>query len=397
MVKRPVYNVHPEHLIRWKGTDYSEQSLGGDFGAKPLGIEPNGTMSWAEGAKRGPRNLDDNPALSKYVGDWFRAVAYRLGRYVRFADTLIKARQEALEKSPAMAATARATLATDLQAWRGAVHSARDTELTMRNLVGWAMPKMAKVQPNMSEEEATEAVQLGLVREAVDNQSMLFPGRCEFVPYADGSGLSSDIVMRRDPTWTWATDAYGYGASGRQYFRLDRWPVHLHGDGERVRIEEETQRSALPPTMVDDPVPPIWHMHMDEQRRPIAEEVNARHHPGPELFLSGDTPQQRASIERILLEQIGGSWPFSFFFFLVSSFLSRGPTLIRRLMAVAFAPLPAASTSEMSSSAAARGALGPQPVSLVFSLFWGLLLFFLSLFLPAAFVPPLRVARKGLA
>jgi hypothetical protein len=187
-----------------------------------------------------------------------------------------------------------------------------------------------------------EKIRKGIISEAYENRSMIFPSRVD--RYIDENGLTVELPRRHEPVWSFAHPERRVKAP--RYWDMNRWPLHLQSEStaERIRSgafhddgpENPTFSSAID-TPPESPAPPT----RQKTRREVDEEVyeetaaspisvqetdTSEHYtqtipglgeefavtyedvansrrtftPGPPQYLLGDTPLQKKYIENYI-------------------------------------------------------------------------------------------------
>lgn len=78
-----------------------------------------------------------------------------------------------------------------------------------------------------------ERIRKGIIREAYENKSMIFPSRID--RYTDEeSGLMVQLPRRHEPVWSFAHPERK--AKGPRYWDMNRWPLHLQSESTAERI-----------------------------------------------------------------------------------------------------------------------------------------------------------------
>ncbi|CEI65290.1 hypothetical protein FVEN_g6282 [Fusarium venenatum] len=120
-----------------------------------------------------------------------------------------------------------------------------------------------------------EKIRKGIIREAYENKSMIFPSRID--RYTDEDGLTVELPRRHEPVWSFAHP--GRKAKAPQYWDMNRWPLHLQREStaERIRsgnFHADTQENPpFSPTIVTPSVSPVTPTRQ-QTRREIDEEVD---------------------------------------------------------------------------------------------------------------------------
>lgn len=81
--------------------------------------------------------------------------------------------------------------------------------------------------------ESFSILRKGIIREAYENKSMLFPNRVTH--RIDGTGKTITSAPRREPVWSFGHP--GRCGKGPRFWSIDRWPLHLQTDETRDLIE----------------------------------------------------------------------------------------------------------------------------------------------------------------
>jgi hypothetical protein len=117
-----------------------------------------------------------------------------------------------------------------------------------------------------------EKIRKGIIREAYENKSMIFPSRID--RYTDENGLTVELPRRHEPVWSFAHP--GRKVKAPRYWDMNRWPLHLQSESTAERIRSGNfhagtrENPPFLPTIVTPPVTPS----RQQTRREVDEEVD---------------------------------------------------------------------------------------------------------------------------
>ncbi|KAL2756976.1 hypothetical protein ACRALDRAFT_1031245, partial [Sodiomyces alcalophilus JCM 7366] len=245
---RPPYEYHPEIRIDWYSFKCPESS-GLDTLPPPTTTPP---LSWEAAvavAKRGQEALkegpvtESNPATVTALA--FKIVAWRMGAAAAEARRIVSQTYESLAMQGAGSTFTAAVDSHRLQlydmhdVWTDEVFCERAESggppVKYAAVARAAYPALFRgtdklpLNGDVHHNEAVETVRAGLIRELSEAKNMLWPARQRFRP-----GEQTVMTLQREPIWEWARPGWrGMRRTPRQWFSLDRWPLHLQGPGRQ--------------------------------------------------------------------------------------------------------------------------------------------------------------------
>ncbi|KAJ4310720.1 hypothetical protein N0V84_010831 [Fusarium piperis] len=286
VVRRPKVNFHPEERIRWLDSDYEvepEPPVGPKIGpVKSKAKDADGVtistdisteVSEPESADLGPyavglpkltnirswvSTILDRQAVSADMEKTlvlFEGLGYRLGRTIR---ELRKQHAKDLRSLTPEQRKVNARYTRDIFEWwvKDYPKRANDPKWNPSQVDGLGAirvtPKYCDVV-KMAEPEAYQEswggpgivdggdsltvafnmVRKGIIREAYENKSMLFPTRA--TRRIDSTGKTITSAPRREPVWSFGHP--GRCGKGPRFWTIDRWPLHLQTEETRDMIE----------------------------------------------------------------------------------------------------------------------------------------------------------------
>jgi hypothetical protein len=134
----------------------------------------------------------------------------------------------------------------------------------------WDQGSLSKGQPE--DRVNREKIRKGIIREAYENKSMIFPSRID--RYTDENGLTVELPRRHEPVWSFAHP--GRKVKAPRYWDMNRWPLHLQSESTAERIRSGNfhagtrENPPFLPTIVTPPVTPS----RQQTRREVDEEVD---------------------------------------------------------------------------------------------------------------------------
>ncbi|KAI1059088.1 hypothetical protein LB507_003559 [Fusarium sp. FIESC RH6] len=99
-----------------------------------------------------------------------------------------------------------------------------------------------------------ETIRKGIIREAYENKSMIFPSRID--RYTNQDGFTVELPRRHEPVWSFAHP--GRKTKAPRYWDMNRWPLHLQSETTAERIRSGTfsggiSRNPAPPSPIATP------------------------------------------------------------------------------------------------------------------------------------------------
>lgn len=234
---RPETTIHPEQTFYWNFASAARPR------PAPTYLTYEALVELSPNVKR--VNQATTAPLLKHT-------AWRLGKTIRHLE-------QALASDPptdAQRAALRTTYRDLTRNWERKVETRRDAKgarhtMDYRDVVRYADPRRfnpewASDDAQVDDGEDLGPVYAGVLREAHENKTMLWPARWRQVPSAEGHRT----LWRRDGVWSWARpDVKRPGG----YFHIRRWPVHLQSKDlqERIRSSGERRRACAVLRSVD--------------------------------------------------------------------------------------------------------------------------------------------------
>lgn len=226
---RPKTDIHPEHTIHWPpDTEESRR-------------QPPTFLSYEYLPKLDPSIKDLN--LKRTI-PLLKGTAWRLGKTIRGLERTLREQKPLTAEEKAAFKKRHRDLTRE---WEQSVEAQRDTN-GERQAMGYTDVVRYADAPNFNaswaaddapgDPDAQAAVRNGTLREAHENNTMLWPARWRRVKdKATGEGR---VVWGRDGVWGWARPDV---RKSWGYFNVNRWPVHLQTEKWRAEIE---RASGLP-------------------------------------------------------------------------------------------------------------------------------------------------------
>ncbi|WYZ44035.1 hypothetical protein EsH8_VII_000471 [Colletotrichum jinshuiense] len=316
LIGRPVCDWHPEHLINWPANDDPWDPQTNIWNRANL-PPPENTWDW-EAAFGNVGRINGSRRLTK---EMLWANAYRVGV------ELVSLEQRLTDLDGRLSTPHdwdyRALQLQDVAgSWGSRFRRAgggRGPPVSYASVVKAGDP--GKWKEGMTEEEAFEVVRKGIVDELSEAGSTLWPSRPRF-----GTVKGKDVMtLHRDRVWDWARpEVVG---RKKQFFSVNRWPVHLQSKDRQTEAElsrarenlEKERRAAEEAAELE---------RIDARARPTPEEVgkaqmrdmlSVPYHEGPDQrrqffpgqteYWGGDTPSQtqaiKAHMRRIIHDELG--------------------------------------------------------------------------------------------
>ncbi|KAF4448878.1 hypothetical protein F53441_7766 [Fusarium austroafricanum] len=199
-----------------------------------------------------------------------------------------------------------------------------------------------------------DMVRKGIIREAYENKSMLFPSRID--RRINEKGQTVKLPRRREPVWSFAHPERK--AKAPRYWDINRWPLHLQSDSTAASIRSGNFHDDAPVRLTtepvkksESPVSPVVQREAQREVQPkpqpepqpqatttlpnVAERTGTSEHqgqtipglgeftvtfedlahsrrtftPGPARYFLGDTPLQKKAIEDYLKSGIETTEP----------------------------------------------------------------------------------------
>ncbi|KAF7548358.1 hypothetical protein G7046_g8705 [Stylonectria norvegica] len=383
MIARPTLTLHPEDCVRWLNTDHNADTTERVEKPDPEDVVSNAdTVSTEASIPSSEENLEYTQGMPKtenlrsYIEardedsqvkrDREKTVAFFLGLAYRLGLTLreLSAKFAQLKKgrTPAQIEENKAFVKEITKNWLDDAAQRPNNPKknpkqfgddrvtpTYRDIVkavepesyreDWADPSSIKEEDG--EQECAQIVRKGILREAYENKSMLYPARQQQIVDAQGEPHE---VTRREPIWSFGHPSRR--ATAPRFFDINNWPLHLQCKETQRKIKERgpkqgAARASPPPSPTpgggggdsdddgdedDDDADNDEDMDITEEEQQLArshkgkgravedfridspvEEVeisylqratDRRHfNPGPQEFWGGDTPYQRKAVE----------------------------------------------------------------------------------------------------
>lgn len=299
-VMRPVPTCHPEQLIRWTVPN-NVQLLRPDLVDEDMSIAPRfrHLRNWHSLVGRG---LQDSP-LHPEVENYFLCLAYRWGSYM-----LKLTGEDGLEQQwkarPARASwdmrQAIGSLKTEFERvsrwglyWDG-IGGEDVFSSPFLTIVSQTAPGRTERDPR-TQDEALQIIRDHIIKEAVQNDSMLWPGR-----NANDFTNNADEKVR-PPIWSWARTAVR--GNVKRFFSINRWPLQLQTAARQRILTDDADINVdfIWKPELEDPTPAKYYR---PKARPYVDE-KVRFKPGHRNFLIGDTPHQKQVVIDRMFAQMG--------------------------------------------------------------------------------------------
>ncbi|KAK2597082.1 hypothetical protein N8I77_012952 [Diaporthe amygdali] len=299
-VMRPVPTCHPEQLIRWTVPN-NVQLLRPDLVDEDMSIAPRfrHLRNWHSLVGRG---LQDSP-LHPEVENYFLCLAYRWGSYM-LKLTGEGGLEQRWKARPARASwdmrQAIGSLKTEFERvsrwglyWDG-IGGEDVFSSPFLTIVSQTAPGRTERGPR-TQDEALQIIRDHIIKEAVQNDSMLWPGR-----NANDFTNNADEKVR-PPIWSWARTAVR--GNVKRFFSINRWPLQLQTAARQRILTEDADINVdfIWKPELEDPTPAKYYR---PKARPYVDE-KVRFKPGHTNFLIGDTPHQKQVVIDRMFAQMG--------------------------------------------------------------------------------------------
>ncbi len=297
-VRRPILDVHPEHqvwtkplLIGGRPSWLTRKTEDGDPKDEDDAVgAPRRDSELADWAQTIRSNRPWEP-LHPEVRGFFCGLAFRFG----YTCTILAARERPrwgmMRASPDAALE---KLRRGFEEWDAAYIKMTEAEgkhFLLADVVKRADP--GSYREGMSEDDAAQLVRHKLLAEAELSLTPLHPVRQHRYVGDDGG---ERVVTRRPGVWDWARPEVRGRA--RQFFSLDRWPLHLQTEKTARRTErgDDLDPRTLWDPCSEDITPFTWYR---EKPRLYTEE-KVVYKPGPSVYPIGDTKRQQRAVESMI-------------------------------------------------------------------------------------------------
>lgn len=290
-VMRPVPNCHPEQLVRW--TVPSNTSLRRPYQRdEDVVIVPrfDRLRNWHSLVRRG---LQNSP-LDTRVEDFFLVLAYRWGVYMAKL-TGVEGLEQQWKTKAARPSGDMSKAIGDYQVEFDRITQWNDTPNNpLVKLVKATLPDKAN-DNTLTAEASLRLVRDNIIKEAVKNDSMLWPARSAN-DYLDP--LDEKV---RPKVWGWARPEVR--GKAKRFFSVNRWPVQLQTQRRQgiITRDEDLDTDLLWKPALEDPTPSKY--YRPKARPYVDEKVQFR--AGHRNFLIGDTPHQKQVVIDRMFAQMG--------------------------------------------------------------------------------------------
>jgi hypothetical protein len=186
---------------------------------------------------------------------FYRSLGWRFGHALRCVADLHKANLRELDEKPSLSEAHYEALKETLDAWNkeysdalarrkwfddrnGKMGKSRSLPRVMpmfEDVVGIAEPERAEATADSGPNAAAEMVRAGIIREAYEGKTLLWPRIPDF---HEDTEEKDKIMMipgwRRESLW-----AFGHPSvrpEAKQFFNINRWPVHLQSPERQAEI-----------------------------------------------------------------------------------------------------------------------------------------------------------------
>ncbi|KAM0220818.1 hypothetical protein ACHAQI_000285 [Fusarium lateritium] len=277
-VSRARADVHPEHRVRWLDTDQDLDSflrglgLGGeetssndkankdvesdvdtmstkisipdsnDFGDYMFGL-PNidKLRTWEEVVDSDKKAVKEDLPRTQQL---FRRLCFRLGKTIHD----LREKREVYRRQLTRDQRERnrqfvheVTRLWHLDAEHKALVTSKDPPLKEEDIV--ILATQEKFAPEKyGKGDYMDVIREGIIREAYENKSMLFPNR--IYRHVDDKGKMIEAPRRREPVWSFAHPERKGKAP--RYWDINRWPIHLQSEKTAANIRSSGPQD--PPT-----------------------------------------------------------------------------------------------------------------------------------------------------
>lgn len=290
-VMRPIPTCHPEQLVRWT-VPLNAWELRPNERVEDAVIAPrfDRLRSWKSLVKRGLQNGQ----LDQRVQDYFLVLAYRWGCYMRKL-----AGQGGLEEQwKAQAATPSIEMSRAINEYKNEFDRITQWNDASNNplvrLVKATLPERAN-DNTLTAEQSLQLVRDNIIKEAVQNDSVLWPAR------SANNYLDPLDEKVRPKVWGWARPEVR--GKVKRFFSVNRWPVQLQTERRQgiITRDEELDGDQLWDPTLEDPTPSKYYR---PKARPYVDE-KVRFKAGHRNFLIGDTPRQKQVVIDRMFAQMG--------------------------------------------------------------------------------------------
>ncbi|KAJ4134682.1 hypothetical protein NW768_004280 [Fusarium equiseti] len=130
----------------------------------------------------------------------------------------------------------------------------------------WEMRPVKKGYPG--DTLIRETIRKGIIREAYENKSMIFPSRID--RYTNQDGFTVELPRRHEPVWSFAHPQRKTKAP--RYWDVNRWPLHLQSEMTAERIRSGTfprdisRKPAAPSPVATPPLSPARPIKRERSR-----------------------------------------------------------------------------------------------------------------------------------
>ncbi|UQC88497.1 uncharacterized protein CLUP02_14021 [Colletotrichum lupini] len=314
-ISRPKNDWHPEHRMNWDiGTDWAQETDQNKLLYHRLNVpNPFGTWEWPSAFAK----LDEINLTRTLTKELLWTLGYRLG--VELARCVVNLPIINQRLNHGNDWEYRKTQLQDVLGMWGSSFS-RDRpgeEDTVTPRVSYkSVVKAGEPQTwteEMTEEEAREVVRRGIIDELSRGHGTLWPSRPRwFHRRRDDKRF---MTLHRERIWDWASPGV-CGKKKRQFFSMNRWPVHLQSRERQEEIRRSVTDEGLRKQAEADELRTKM-ARLAESVRPTADEIrqtqiaqmlSVPYHvgddrrteffPGVTEYWGGDTESQRRDLER---------------------------------------------------------------------------------------------------
>lgn len=290
-VMRPIPTCHPEQLVRWTVPDDLGQ-LRPEERTEDVVLAPrfDRLRNWHSLVRRG---LQNSP-LDQRVEDYFLVLAYRWGDYMQRL-TGENGMEQQWKTQAARPSGEMSNAIGDYRAEFDRITQWNDAPNNpLVRLVKATLTDRAN-DNTLTAEASLQLVRDNIIKEAVKNDSVLWPAR------SANNYLDPADEKVRPKVWGWARPEVR--GKVKRFFSVNRWPVQLQTQRRQDII---TRDKDMDPDMiwkpeVEDPTPSKY--YRPKARPYVDEKVQFRS--GHRNFLIGDTPHQKQVVIDRMFAQMG--------------------------------------------------------------------------------------------
>lgn len=294
-VMRAHVDVHPEFLVVYD-KDRNDDDTDWDTHPEDMVYAPRfkELRTYDQVIKAGiPWNDSTQPVRD--IIHYFSCLAFRWGLHMNRIKTATEPRWQAAAVLPHEGRMTRV-----LEEWKTEFDILNDPanggQGTLQDLIRKTRPSEWKA--DLTDGAALKLVRDKIVDESMLNENMVYPGRK--LHYVDRGNVPRSTL---EHPGIWDFGKPSVRGKQKEFFTLDRWPVHFQTKDTQRRIRNEED---IDPQMVWDPVdedPTEWIWHKPKARPYVDDKVKYKW--GPRGYPAGDTPLQRKAVVDGITRMVG--------------------------------------------------------------------------------------------